>query len=346
MKITIYSFTHRGAALAASLAGNLIKKRHECHVFSMPKYAAEYNCTPMELSLQDSTAESFPISDALIYIGACGIAVRAIAPFVQDKTTDPCVVSIDEYGKYVIPLLSGHIGGGNELALEIADILHATPVISTATDLNHKFAVDVFASKNGLKISDMQLAKKISAAILDGEKIGISASMPLENVPLELTVDTKVSTRLGISISPFTDNAPYPETLTLVPRQIVLGIGCKKGISCDEMASFVERILLENQIHPASILAIASIDLKKDEPCLKALAAKYQVPFYTYTAETLSNAKGAFHSSAYVQKITGVDNVCERAAITCAGTDILTLPKTADNGKTIAIALAPLQLHF
>ena len=120
MRITIFSFTHNGAALAASLAKDLVQSGHLCQAFTMPKYAAEFHLQAMKKSVKDLTGSFFSSEDALIYIGACGIAVRAIAPFLQDKTTDPCVLSIDEQGRYVISLLSGHIGGGNELAIQAA----------------------------------------------------------------------------------------------------------------------------------------------------------------------------------------------------------------------------------
>ena len=230
MRITIFSFTHNGAALAASLAKDLGQNGHLCQAFTMPKYAAEFHLQAIGKSVKDLTGPFFSSEDALIYIGACGIAVRAIAPFLQDKTTDPCVLSIDEQGRYVISLLSGHIGGGNELAIQAASLLGAAPIISTATDLNHKFAVDIFATKNHLKISDMTLAKKISAAILDGEKTGLSGIIPQGSLPDELTMNPDEHPRLGICISPFTNQNPYIETLHLIPRQTVLGIGCRKGI--------------------------------------------------------------------------------------------------------------------
>ena len=224
MRITIFSFTHNGAALAASLAKDLGQNGHLCQAFTMPKYAAEFHLQAIGKSVKDLTGPFFSSEDALIYIGACGIAVRAIAPFLQDKTCDPCVLSIDEQGRYVISLLSGHIGGGNELAIQAASLLGAAPIISTATDLNHKFAVDVFATKNHLKISDMTLAKKISVAILDGEKTGLSGIIPQGSLPDELTLNPNELPTLGICISPFTDQKPYTETLHLIPRQTVLGL--------------------------------------------------------------------------------------------------------------------------
>ena len=225
-------------------------------------------------------------------------------------------------------------------------MLGAAPIISTATDLNHKFAVDVFATKNHLKISDMTLAKKISVAILDGEKTGLSGIIPQGSLPDELTLNPNELPTLGICISPFTDQKPYTETLHLIPRQTVLGIGCRKGISPEDMEAFVERILHEQHISPDSLLAIASIDLKEKEPCMIQLSRKYQIPFHTYDAHTLSQVRGQFSSSAYVKTVTGVDNVCERAALACSGADTLTLLKTIDSGKTLAIAMAPIQLYF
>ena len=212
--------------------------------------------------------------------------------------------------------------------------------------MNHKFAVDVFATKNHLKISDMTLAKKISAAILDGEKTGLSGIIPQGSLPDELTLNPNELPKLGICISPFTDQKPYTETLHLIPRQTVLGIGCRKGISPEDMESFVERTLQELCIDPDSLLAIASIDLKEKESCLIELSRKYQIPFHTYDAHTLSQVRGQFSSSAYVKTVTGVDNVCERAALACSGADTLTLHKTIDSGKTLAIAMAPIQLYF
>ena len=335
MRITIFSFTHNGAALAASLAKDLIQSGHLCQAFTMPKYAAEFHLQAIGKSVKDLTGPFFSSEDALIYIGACGIAVRAIAPFLQDKTCDPCVLSIDEQGRYV-----------NELAIQAASLLGAAPIISTATDLNHKFAVDVFATKNHLKISDMTLAKKISVAILDGEKTGLSGIIPQGSLPDELTLNPNELPTLGICISPFTDQKPYTETLHLIPRQTVLGIGCRKGISPEDMEAFVERILHEQHISPDSLLAIASIDLKEKEPCMIQLSRKYQIPFHTYDAHTLSQVRGQFSSSAYVKTVTGVDNVCERAALACSGADTLTLHKTIDSGKTLAIAMAPIQLYF
>ncbi len=142
--------------------------------------------------------DAFVQSEVLIFVGAVGIAVRLIAPYVKDKFVDPAVVVVDEQGNFVIPILSGHVGGANQYSILIAKALGAAPVITTATDLNGKFAVDVFAAKNGLTILDRILAKKISAAVLRGERIGffceddVLGKLPAELVWMEISQNKKI----------------------------------------------------------------------------------------------------------------------------------------------------------
>ena len=159
MKIRIVSYTARGEQTARRVSDALASAGHETRAFALPKF-----CRPGDEPLGSSASEwardGFLHADALVFCCASGIAVRAIAPLVKDKTTDPAVLVIDEAGAFVIPLLSGHIGGANALAQALSDALGATPVISTATDVNGLFAVDVFATKNHLAIADMALAKR------------------------------------------------------------------------------------------------------------------------------------------------------------------------------------------
>lgn len=181
------------------------RRRHEVEAFTKSKYTKKILdesqveaddkafrnvkefAKPIDSSLRDWTGRRFAESDAIIFIGACGIAVRSIAPFVSSKKTDPAVVVIDEQGKFAISLLSGHIGGANELTEEISNLLHATPVITTATDINNKFAVDVFAKTNGCYISDMTMAKEISAALVNGNSVGFASDFPwVGEIPKEL----------------------------------------------------------------------------------------------------------------------------------------------------------------
>ena len=150
------------------MAEGLRRQGHEVLLAGKSKYIPD----SISISHTEWTNRQFGQADAIIFVCACGIAVRSIAPFVKSKKTDPAVLVVDECGKYVISLLSGHLGGANELAETVARLLGALPIITTATDLHHQFAVDVFAKKNGCAIASMKAAKEFSAAMLAGESVG------------------------------------------------------------------------------------------------------------------------------------------------------------------------------
>ena len=320
-------------------------------------------------SLQEWAGEYFDSCEALIFVGAAGIAVRAVAPFVNNKRTDPAVLVLDETGKFVIPLLCGHLGGANELAQLLACETGAIPVITTATDLHQAFAVDTFAKKNNLSISDMGLAKEISAAILHGETVLLTADKELEEslekteLPKELSHfvlrgdtllpaadDGQVNSpdqqsmpaenkapkndaageekpgntgfaaqpgenMLRIHIGVRRDDMFPGRTLYLIPQAVTVGIGCRRGTSCEKIRDHVCRILEENRIFPQAVRAAASIDLKKDEPGLLQFVQETGWELQTFSAEELNEVPGEYSASDFVTAVTGVDNVCERSAI-------------------------------
>lgn len=186
MEIKIISFSAKGCSKAAEIAKGLeaMDSLYSCENFSPQRYIADDRTAALSESLDTWTAKNFACSDALIFVGAAGIAVRAIAPQVKQKTEDPAVVVVDELGRYAISLLSGHLGGANLLARAVAGVIRAEAVITTATDINERFSVDTFAKDNGLYIEDMKLAKEISAAVLRDEKIGfISDAKVRGNMP-------------------------------------------------------------------------------------------------------------------------------------------------------------------
>ena len=261
-------------------------------------------------NLSDFTSEVFNEGNVLIYIGAVAIAVRAIAPFVKDKTTDPAVLAIDEQGNFVVPVLSGHIGGANEYARQIAELIGAIPVVTTATDIRGEFAVDVFAKKNNLEINDMKMAKEFSAKLLRGEDA-------------VFTVSPRIHSEDG---------------LFLIPKCLVVGMGCRKGKSFEELEEFLLNMLNENHLDKRAVKALVSIDIKKDEEGLNRLADSLNIPFITYSAESLMAQEGDFDSSELVLEKTGADNVCERA-VSAYGAEKILVHKTAKDGMTIAIGV-------
>ena len=167
MKLALFAYSRRGRETALRVRAALEGPEDQCRCFAPEKYAGG-GFAPIQPPCARSTGPLFAWADALVFVGAAGIAVRSIAPYVRDKRTDPAVLCVDELGQFVIPLLSGHIGGANALARRLAAALDAVAVVTTATDVNHKFSVDAWAAENGLFIGSMAAAKAVSAAILEG----------------------------------------------------------------------------------------------------------------------------------------------------------------------------------
>lgn len=340
MNVAIISFTPGGSSLAGRIAENL--REEGCDVTEAVKCAGipeSYKGT-----VREWTGRMFQSRDAIIYVGAAGIAVRSIAPYVKSKREDPAVIVIDEKGKYCIPVLSGHIGGANELALLISDRIRALPVITTATDLNGKWAVDVFAAKNQLYIADMKRAKEISAAILQGSSIAIMIEQDGEfredRIPAELNVfrlGKPADIHIGIHRYQSLDN-PSECPLYLVPKALVVGIGCKKGTKAEIIEEAVRRVFEGEALWYQSICKVTSIDLKAKEPGLLEYCSKYDLPFEVYGKDELMEVSGTFTSSEFVEKITGVDNICERSAMRAGGGRLIVRKKSYE-GVTVAVAV-------
>jgi len=289
------------------------------------------NAEKLELSLrQDSESlESFVESSfsngiPLLFVGAMGICVRSISKYADNKLKDIPVVNVDEAGTFAIPVLSGHVGGANELAMYLAQVLDAIPVITTATDLNDAFSVDLFAKENSLAIKNKDGIKKVSSKALEGKPITIS----IKDYPPKDAVDVVISN---------VDNEDC--LIRLIPKQYVIGIGCKKGKAFEELDSFINGELIKNGIPMDEVYAVSSIDIKEDEECINRFSRKYKIPFITFDSDILKKAKGDFSSSEFVEKQVGVDNVCERSALLASGlSGKIIVRKTAENGMTIAIA--------
>lgn len=352
MNLIIIAFTQNGFLLEQRIQAAAAKRGFETKTFLKSRYAQvteKSGTVQVQENLSEWARSWIPGADGVLFVGAAGIAVRTIAPFVKSKKTDPAVLVLDEKGTFVIPLLSGHLGGANELAEWIAEDIGAVPVITTATDVNGHFAVDVFAKKNHLWISDMRLAKEVSALVLREVRLTAGAGAGYQQEKgqkifreLDFSQGTSPDGREGT----FWIQLPDGEVLHLVPRNMTLGIGCKKGTSREMIEQRVEKLLEENGIFMQAVRQTASIDLKKEEPGLKEFCESRKLPLITYTGEELGRLEGEFTPSAFVNRITGVDNVCERSACLGSGQGTLIVKKQAGDGVTAACAVEDWSVDF
>lgn len=345
MKVAFIAFTRRGYETMQNLAVNM--------ALSSPRIGDEFTLTTTkrladEVGLDSFddlgvwTGERFADSDALVFIGATGIAVRAIAPHVRDKFSDPAVVSVDEAGQFAVPMLSGHVGGANDLAREVAAAIGARAVVSTATDVNGLFAVDEWARKQGLALVERQIAKEVSACLLDGGTVGFSSDIAVEGA-LPSGVEEGPH-ELGIKVGLDTADCPFAHTLHLVPRVVTVGVGCKRGTDATALEAFVRGVLANAHVSPAAVARVASIDVKRDEEAVLALARALGCEPVFYSAEQLAAVEGIFASSDFVRAAVGVDNVCERAAV--AGGARLIGGKEAHEGMTVALGQDEASVRF
>ena len=319
MKLYYLAFSARGLALAQKLAASLGGEAARCGG---------------AVTLQNWTEAHFETGAGLVYIGACGIAVRAAAPFLQSKETDPAVVAVDEQGRYAVPLLSGHLGGANALARAIGRACGAQPVLTAATDAGGLFPIDDWARRQGCAVADVHKIKDVSAALLAGRTLRLCSDWPIAGTPpagVALT-DGRAGCDAALTL---TDPGP---ALWLAPRVLALGVGCRRGTSAAALEEALAGLLAREKLCAKSICKVCTIDRKADEGGLLEFCAAHGWPLEAYTADQLRETEGDFTSSAFVARTVGVDNVCERAAVRGADGGALLVKKQAGGGVTLALA--------
>lgn len=336
IRVKIISFTEQGAKTGERAANVLSGCSVECYARGVD---ASIRYTKLSRMVQQAMVDC----DLIVFVGATGIAVRMCAPFLQGKQYDPAVVVIDEQARFVISLLSGHLGGANALAQRLAEGLHAQAVITTATDGRGAFAVDTWAKAHNCTVHEVDRIKYISGAILAGQSVGFQSDFPVSGVLPEGVVAQGDS---GMVLSVRTNQTPFGHTLHLIPRIVTLGIGCRRGTPQDAIEQAVSQVLEEEHMPWSAICAVASIDVKKDELGLCAFCQQHALPFLTYTAQELQGVPGQFAASAFVQHTVGVDNVCERAAIKASENGHLLRGKTPCGGITVALAVHNWEVVF
>ena len=337
MKITLFAYSKKGIETGRRIMAAI---EGEYEAYTVERLAGG-GFLPLPKPAASVYKEAFSASDALIFVSSCGIAVRSIAPYVKSKTEDPAVIVTDETGRFVISLLSGHIGGANALTEKVASAIGAVPVVTTATDANGRFSVDAWAKQDGFAIDDMRAAKAVSAAILEADVPLASVFQIHGGLPSGIVLGE--SGDVGILLS-YKKEEPFQTTLRLIPKCLSVGIGCRRGTSEEAIARAIKQVLDDNNLDARAVSCAASIDLKKDETGLISYCEDAGIPLRFYSAERLNEVEGEFTSSEFVRKTTGVDNVCERAAM--IGAEELIVKKTEADGVTVAVALKKTEVRF
>jgi len=338
MKIAIVSLTKGGYKLALKLSKNY--KNSE--IFS--KYNEDdENANIILENFKEIVNDIFSRFDFLIFIMSTGIVVRMIAPLLKSKVSDPGIIVIDENGNNVISLLSGHLGGANEMTIEISKFLGSNPVITTASDVKGKIAVDVFAKKNNLFIKSMKDAKKIASIMVNDGKIIFKAD---ESVKFKENFTTKnkylfdeaISAEGYVLITNRTVLDLDMPSLVLIPKNIVLGIGCRRGISFEKLKLSVEKVFEEFNLDCRSLKHIATVDIKRDEEGIKKLSEFLETPLRIVDRNDIRKVENNYEISEFVKKQIGVGAVCEPCAeLSSNEPGRFLLRKKSYDGITIAV---------
>lgn len=341
--VAVLSVTRQGVALARRLEAALPAR---LTVYVTEKYAADApaHFVRFEDKLQPVVDAAWGRHEALVFIGAAGIAVRMIAPHVVDKRFDPGVVVMDIQGKFAIALCSGHLGGANELARLIGDAVGAIPVVTTGTDVNGTLAPDVLAKQLGADVENWDALKIVSGALVDGKRVGVLADVSLD-VSMYRSKNVHPTDSLdgfdaGVGVTHRVIHTDTP-TIWLRPKVLVVGIGCNSGTPREEIEREVDAVLGEAALSPRSVRELATIELKKDEPGLVAYASARGLPLRAFDARTINEEAPPFERSETVFRHVGVYGVSEPAAMLAAGAGTCLVRKQKRGNVTIAVARVP-----
>lgn len=290
-----------------------------------------------DFNLMKITEKLMKTCSGIIFISSTGIAVRAIAPYLKGKEKDPGVVVVDCNCNYAISLVSGHIGGANDLAIQVAKTLNIQPIITTATDGLNVIAPDVIAIKNNLVIEDLKKAKYISARLVDNNKVffkddmnKIKTAKGYEGTDI-IKNNTVWITNKARDISFINEKT----VLRLIRKDIVIGIGCRKNISSEKLIAFVFKTLEENNIDKRAVFKIGSVEIKKDERAINDLSCILKCPFETFSIEEIKKVEDKYEGSQFVLKTLGIKSVCQPSVELMGGKIIVS--KIKYEGITLAI---------
>lgn len=324
-KLAVLTVTQGGKAQALRLA-NLM----DCDCYTSDKLVSE-GFIGFDGPMKDCVKRLFSEYQALLFVCATGITVRMIAPLVNDKLADPAVLVMDERVQFVISLLSGHVGGGNKLTTEIASLLGAAPVITTATDVNEMAALDTLMQEVGTEVSGYREAvKTVNKMLVSGQKVGLYLDQvqvsdvrgfvlvaDLNQLPNDLDALVVVSSRTDIEAE-----CPY-QVIHVIPKNIVVGMGCRRDTDAELIYQTLCKHLEDEQIDIRAIQKIGSVIIKQDEVGLIELGKRLDVPFTVFSIEALQEHEHRFPASEFVRKTIGIGSVSQPSAWIMSGGHLL-----------------------
>ncbi len=309
--------------------------------------------TPAELKdggLKKAAKEAWRRRTPVVFISASGIAVRTIAPFIKDKASDPAVVFIDEAGRFAVSLLSGHLGGANALAKEMARLTGATPVVSTATDLKGLPCIEDIAREFSLAIEDTRGIKRVNSEILKGGRVTVvdgdtqrlsALKEAFKNGPFDFRKTLPAGNKGVVVFVTASTKTPPAISLVLRPRDIAVGIGCRRGVSLKEIKEAVEKAFKDAGLSTSSIAKVATIDIKRDEQGLTGYARSLGLETEFFKAEELEREMKGLKRSRFVFETTGAGGVAEPSALLSSGGKKLCMRKMKTGRVTIAAGKVP-----
>lgn len=336
LDFAIWAITPGGLCIAKKLMGNL----KGAVLFLSENIGDEPDAISFK-RLAPAVSEHFARYKGHIFIMSTGIVVRMMANLIEHKTKDPAVVVVNDTGEFAIPLLSGHIGGANELAKSIAAITNGIPVITTATDSNNLPAIDIIAKQKNLIIENPEAIKIINMAFIKNTQFVLNDpyNQIIDLIP-EQFLDNSKKMNDNIPVIEVSDleKTNQKNTLYLRPQLLSVGVGCNRGTPISEIKNLMSEVFQESGLSILSIQNIATIDIKKGESGILDLAVELGVPIQFYDSEALNRVDSIQNPSNYAKKYTGARSVCEAAAILAAESGKLIVTKKKTKNVTIAVA--------
>ncbi len=342
-KTAIWAITPNGVVMARQIK----KKLPGADIYASAKIRPQKSTALPFDNLSEAVAHNFRQYAAHIFIMATGIVVRMIAPFIRHKTEDPAVVVVDDQGHHAISLLAGHIGGANDLTQQVAQIIGAHPVITTATDVNAKPAIDVLAKAKQLTIENPKAIKSVNMALLTDQQIGLHDPFGILQNDIPNVIQFNETDLKGLEAPHDRAAAVYvgdrqidlaPSVLCLRPATLVAGIGCNRNTPMNEIKALLDDTFKKYHLAGNSLARLASIDVKADEAGLIDLAKTLKVSIDFFSRDELNQVKEIQTPSKMVEKHVGVKSVCEAAAILASQEGTLIVPKQTTPNVTVAIA--------